>query len=88
MFSRVTELMGSFYIVKELDDDLQSAVQLPTMVRSSSEPKSKDLAVAQSHKASRRRREAIFLLPMWLCRSPAEGIAQIKGVCHHTFNPR
>ena len=28
------------------------------------------------------------LLPMSLFRSPAEGVAQIKGVCHHTFNPR
>jgi hypothetical protein len=31
-FSRVTELMGSLYIVREFVDDLHSAVQLPTMV--------------------------------------------------------
>jgi hypothetical protein len=63
--------MGSLYRVKEFIDDLQSAVQLPTMV-SSCEWKSKDLAVAQSHTASRRRRERVFLLPMSLCRSPAD----------------
>jgi hypothetical protein len=82
--------MGSLYIIKEFVDELQSAIQLPTMVSSSCEWKSKDLAVAQSHKASKQRRErvSIFLLPMSLCRSPAEGIAQIKGVCHHSFNPR
>jgi hypothetical protein len=28
-FSRVTELMGSFYIVREFVDDVQSVVQLP-----------------------------------------------------------
>jgi len=28
-FSRVTEFMGSLYIVRELIDDLQSVVQLP-----------------------------------------------------------
>jgi hypothetical protein len=28
-FSRVTELMGSLYIVNEFADDLQSVVQLP-----------------------------------------------------------
>ena len=83
------EFMGNLYIVKVFVD-LQSAVQLTKMVSSSCEWKSKDLAVAQSHKASRRRRERmqIFLLPMSLCRSPAEGVAQIKGVCHHAFNPR
>jgi hypothetical protein len=54
--------MGSLYIVKEFVDDLQSAVQLPTMVSSSCEWKSKDLAVAQSHKASRQRRERESLL--------------------------
>jgi hypothetical protein len=27
----------------------------------------------------------IFLLPMSLCRSPAEGVAQIKGVCQHAW---
>jgi hypothetical protein len=40
------------YIVRELVDDLQSVVQFPTMVSSSCEWKSKDLAVTQSHKAS------------------------------------
>jgi hypothetical protein len=49
--------MGSLYIVKEFVDDLQYAVQLPTMVSSSFEWKSKDLEVAQSHMASRQRRE-------------------------------
>jgi hypothetical protein len=67
--------MDSLYIVKEFFDDLQSAAQFPTMVSSSCEWKSKDLAVAQSHKANRKRRET-------------EGVAQIKGVCHHAFNPR
>jgi hypothetical protein len=82
--------MGSLYKVKEFIDDLQSEVQLPTMISSSCEWKSKDLAVALSHKASRQGRErvSVFLLPMSLCRSPAEGIAQIKGVCHYTFSPR
>jgi hypothetical protein len=47
--------MGSLYIVREFVDDLQSAVQLPAMVSSSCKWKSKDLAVAQSHKANRRR---------------------------------
>jgi hypothetical protein len=58
----------------------------PTMVSSGCEWKSKDLAVAQSHKASSEE-ERIFLLPVSLCRSPAEGVAQIKGVCHHVFIP-
>jgi hypothetical protein len=50
--------MDSLYIIKEfVDDDLQSAVQLPTMVSSSCEWKSKNLAVAQSHMASSQRRE-------------------------------
>jgi len=40
--------MGSLYIVREFVDDLQSVVQLPNS--SSWEWKSKDLAVAQSHK--------------------------------------
>jgi hypothetical protein len=55
--------MGSLSIAKEFIDDLQSAVQFPTMV---SEWESKDLAVPQSHTASRRRRERAFLLPMSL----------------------
>lgn len=53
----VTELMGSLYIVREFVDDLLSVVQLPTVVSSSCKWKSKDLAVAQSYKASRQRRE-------------------------------
>jgi hypothetical protein len=52
--------MDSLYIVKEFIDDLQTAVQLPTIVSSSYEQKSKDLAVAQSHMASRRRSESSF----------------------------
>jgi hypothetical protein len=47
------ELTGSLYIIREFVDDLQSVVQLPTMVSSSFELKSKDLAVSQSHKTSR-----------------------------------
>jgi hypothetical protein len=47
----VTELMDSLYIVKEFIDDLQSAVKFQTIVSSSCEW-SKDLAVAQSHRAS------------------------------------
>ena len=88
--------MGYLNIVREFVNDLQSVVQLSTMVSSSCEWESKDLAVAQSHTASRQRRGrerekergGVFLLPMSLFRSPAEGVAQIKGVCHHTFNPR
>jgi hypothetical protein len=81
--------MGNFYIVKKFVDDLQSVVQLPTMVSSSCECKSKDLAVAQYNTASRRRRKRVNLpSSMSLCRSPAEGVAQIKGVCHHAFNHR
>jgi hypothetical protein len=79
--------MGSLYIVKEFIDDLQSTVQLPTMVSNSCEWKSKDLAVAQSHMASRREGEKVrlpsFNVLKW---SPSEGVAQIKGVCHHTLN--
>jgi hypothetical protein len=29
--------------------------------------------------------EQIFLLPMSFCKSPAEGVAQIKGVYHYTW---
>ena len=57
-FSRVIELMSSLYIVREFVDDLQSVVQLSTMVSSSCEWESKDLAVAQSHNSSRRKRES------------------------------
>jgi hypothetical protein len=65
-FFSVTELMGSLNIVKYFIDDLESAVQLPTMVNSSCEWESKDLAVAQSQMASSRRkeRERDFFLPM------------------------
>ena len=58
------------------------------MISSSCGWKSKDLAVAQSHKASRWRREWIFPLPMSLCRFLADDVVQIKGVGYHTFNPR
>jgi hypothetical protein len=40
------------------------------------------------HSKQSKERERAFLLPMFLCRSPAEGVAQIKGMCHHTFNSR
>jgi hypothetical protein len=53
--------MGHLCIVREFVDDLESVVQLPTMVSSSCEWKSKDLAVAQSHMASRWRRERVSL---------------------------
>jgi hypothetical protein len=56
------------------------------MVSSSCDWKSKDLVVAQSHKIAGEG-ERVFLLPMSLYRSPAEGVPQIKGVGHHTFNP-
>jgi hypothetical protein len=58
--------MDSLYRVKEFIKDLQSAIQLPTMVSSSCEWTSKDLAVAQFHTASRQRKEIVFLLPMSL----------------------
>ena len=67
-FSRVTELMGSLYTVKGFVDDLQSAVQLPTMV-SSCEWKSKDLAVAQSRK-SRAVRPNLVLLALYSVEVP------------------
>jgi hypothetical protein len=67
--------MGGLYIVKEFIDDLQSAVQFPTMVGSSCEWKSKDLAVAQSHTASRRRGENLSSSNV-LVWSPAEGVAR------------
>jgi hypothetical protein len=84
--SRVTELMGSLYIAREFSDDLQSVVQLLTMASNSCEWKSKYLAVPQGKHV--KKREWIFLLPMSLCRSPAEGVAQIKRVCHQACNPR
>ena len=42
---------------KGIIDDLQTVVQLPTMVSSNCEWKSKDIAVAQSPKARRQRKE-------------------------------
>lgn len=48
---------GNFGLCVLLKSKSQSVVQLPTVVSSSCEWKSKDLAVAQSHKASRQRRE-------------------------------
>ena len=57
------------------------------MVSSRCEWNFKDLAVAQSHKASRQRRgEGIFFLQLSLCMSPAESVAQIKGVYHLAWN--
>jgi hypothetical protein len=53
--------MGSHHIVRGFVDDLQSAVQLPTMVSSSYEWKYKYLAVAQSHKANGWRRKRVNL---------------------------
>ena len=59
------------------------------MVSYSCEWKSKDLAVAQSNKAAGLGRERVSL-PSYnvLIWAPAEGVAQITGVCHHTVNPR
>jgi hypothetical protein len=51
------------YIVREFVDYLQFVVQLPTMVSSSCKWKSKDLPVAQSHKASRQRETSFFQCP-------------------------
>ena len=52
---------------------------------SSCEWKFKDLAVTQSHTASRQRSERLpsSNVLIW---SPAEGVAQIKGVCQMTLN--
>ena len=57
------------------------------MVSSSCEWKSKDLAVAQSLTASRRRREG-GMEGGRKREGERGGVAKIKGVCHHTFNPR
>jgi hypothetical protein len=64
-FSRVTELTGSLYIVREFVDDLQSIVQLPSMVSSSCEWKSKDQAVKLSPKrqADKERESSFFQCP-------------------------
>jgi hypothetical protein len=51
--------MGSLYIVREFVDDLQSVVQLPNNDHISCEWKSQDLAVSQSHKASRQRGKSL-----------------------------
>ena len=83
-FSRVTELMESLYS-KGICWWLTVCSPTPTTVSSSCEWKSKDLAVVQSHKASRQRSVCVFLLPMSLCRSPAEGLVQIKGVFYHAW---
>ena len=48
--------MGSLYIVWEFVDDLQSAVQLPNNGQQQLWMEVQDLAVAQTHKASRRGR--------------------------------
>ena len=51
------------------------------MVSSSCEWKSKDLAIAQSTQGKQAvKEERVNLLSMSLRRSPAEGVAQIKGV--------
>jgi hypothetical protein len=65
-FSRVIELMGSLYIVRKIVDDLQSVVQLPTMVSSSWKWKTQDLAVTWTHNASSQRREVNSFLFLWL----------------------
>jgi hypothetical protein len=58
--------MGSLFIVTKFIDDLQSVVQLPVMVGRNCEWMFKDLAVAQSHRASKQRRKRAFLLSMSL----------------------
>ena len=93
--------MDSLYIVREFVDDLQSIVQLPNNGQQQLGWKSKDLAVAQYHEASRQGRvskSSFFQCPYIFpaedvarikgCKSPTEGVAQIQGVFLHTFNPR
>jgi hypothetical protein len=76
--------MGSLYILREFVDDLQFVVQLPNNGNCSCEWKSKDLAVAQFHEASRQRR--IFQRRFFSKEeSPREGVAQIKGKYHHAW---
>ena len=53
----------------------------------SCEWKSKDLAVSLTQQAGEGAR-AKLPSSNALILSPAEGVAQIKGVFHHTFNPR
>jgi hypothetical protein len=53
-------LVGSLYLVREFVDNLQSVVQLPTMVSSSCEWKSKDLAVVQSQRQNCRDRNSLL----------------------------
>jgi len=57
------------------------------MISSRYEWESKDLAVAQSHKAGRQagEKERLFLLPMSSCKSPAEGVSQVKGAYNHSW---
>ena len=81
--------MDSLYIVKEFIDDLQSAAQFPTIVQSQlwmEVQGSSSYSVSRSKQAKEQEQE----LPSSnvLILSPAEGVAQIKGVSHHTFNPR
>jgi hypothetical protein len=52
--------MGSLCIVREFVDDLQSTVQLPTMLSSCCEWKSKDLAVPQGKQAKEKESKSSF----------------------------
>lgn len=73
------ESQGNLCVVGELVEDFQSSAI-------SSSWKSKDLAVAPSHGGRQAgKKERLFLLPMSLCRSPAEGVSQIKGAYHHAW---
>ena len=53
----------------------------------SCEWKSKDLAVSLTQQAGEGARARLPSSNV-LILSPAEGVAQIEGVFHHTFNPR
>ena len=85
-FSRVTEHMGNLYIIREFVDDLQSVVQVPNNGQQQLQMEvqgSSSCLVPQGKQA--KKRESLFLLPMSLCKSPAESVAQIKDVCHHPW---
>jgi len=77
--------MGSLYIVRELVDDLQYVVQLSNndQLQLSMEVQgSSSGSVPRGKQAGKI--ERFFLLPMSLCKSPAESVSQIKGECHNT----
>jgi hypothetical protein len=78
--------MRTLYIVREFVDDLQSVVQLSNNVQQQlwiEVQESSSFSVPQGKQA--KKKEQIFFLPMSLCRSPAEGVAQINGRCHQAW---